>query len=188
MENYQILRLEQPRGPVFETVIRANFQVGNRAARALGINMDEMQGIVAYGLSDKLGNLGVPSDRTVRQWEFERFDYPEQMIKAGFVSVVEILPPLRTYLDFNGYGASMQQASLLDGPSSVPSQITQIVEPVAWLESLFKISLFIGAICLAGSILKGARNPPNQRYNPPPKHSHTRPLSLADRRNRYRRN
>lgn len=186
MENYQILRFEQPRGPVFGSVVRANFQVGNRAARALGVNIDEMQRIVAHGLSDKLGDLGVPSDRTIRQWESDRFDYPEQMIKAGFVSVSDILQPLRSSLNFNEYGASMQQASLFYGHSSIPPQITQRTESVAWFGGLCKLSLILGAICLAGSILKDALNPPTQHYSPPPNYSHPRPLSVADRRNRYR--
>ena len=187
MKNYPVVRLEQPRGPVFRTVIRANFQVGNRAARALDVKIDEMQGIVAHGLSDKLGDLGVPSDRTVRQWEHDWVDYPEQMIKAGIVGVSDILPALRIYLNFNGYGVSMQQASLPYGHSSVPSQITERMEPVTWLEGLYKISLLVSAICLVGSILKGAHNPPTQHYIPPPKYSHSRPLSIMDRGNRYRR-
>ena len=186
MENYQVLRLEQPRGPVFGTAIRANFQVGNRAARALGININEMRGIVARGLSDTLGDLGVPSERTIRHWESDRFDYPEQMIKAGMVNVSDILPPLKTYLDFDGYEASMQQPSSSYGDSATSSHVTQRKGPVAWLEGFCKISLFLGATWLVGSVLKDASNPHAQHHIVPPRRSRRRPLSVTDRRNRWR--
>ena len=98
MGKAQIAKMSQPRGPVFDPVVRANFQTCRRVRKDLPIKTGQIDGQVALGLGDKLGPNGVPSDRRVRSWIQEMPDYPERMIQAGIINESDIRSQLRPYL------------------------------------------------------------------------------------------
>jgi hypothetical protein len=93
-----VIRLEQPRGPVFDAVVRANYQLGRRMSKQLPIKAGEIDGQLAWGLAPRLEDKGVPSDRRVREWIKEMPDFPEKMIQSGIIRESDILPVVRPYL------------------------------------------------------------------------------------------
>ena len=101
--------MEQPRGPVFDAVVRANYQLGRRMGKALHVKAKEMDGRLAWGLGDGLGRNGVPSDRRVREWMAEMPDFPETMIWSGIINEIHILPWLRPYLTSGDSTARLEQ-------------------------------------------------------------------------------
>lgn len=174
MQNPRTVGLSQPRGPVFDVLVRANYQLGRRMAQRSSIKTSEADGRLARGLGEKLGRNGAPSDRMVRQWVQELPDYPERMVRAGMISNSDILPELRPFLD-SGTNADLTQApaagSSFNTRQPEPQREVGGINAESWLTSLLELGVFLGGIILACKVLEallpahqGWRNPGNPSW------------------------
>ncbi len=97
----------ESRGPWWSEEVKANFILGRRMAAKEGFNVGRVDAHVADVLSDKLGDYGMPHERTIRGWVQKDQDLPERMIE---LIEGEILPNLSRYLqrpDVRGDTAEM---------------------------------------------------------------------------------
>jgi hypothetical protein len=173
--------MEQPRGPVFDARVRANYHLARRMAKDQHVKIDEVDGRLARG-GDELGKNGVPSDRRVREWMAKMPDYPERMIQSGIITESHILPWLRPYLTSGDSTARLEQRNPIQsapghtqvrdsGPARKNSQGRSGGRGLLILAALL---LGVGLLQRRKPPLQPAPLPPGTRWLPPPVTSRVR--------------
>ena len=93
-----VARMES-RGPQFPAKIRANYQLGRRLRRANPtFSNRDVDSKLADQLDADLGRTGVPSPRTVSDWNKTQPDFPERAVRNGVIGAWDLLPIVRPFL------------------------------------------------------------------------------------------
>jgi hypothetical protein len=161
MSQHWIASMEQPRGPVFSSKVRANYQLAWRMARIEGVRRNDLLGQVSSGLAVEIANTGQPSERRIREWVHDYPGFPERMLGIGAISKGDILSGFHHYLQSWVSNASMGQEQ--------PRKVHREVGSESGISGLITTLLLAGAALALMAQVRRPRTGPR----PLPHHSGT---------------
>lgn len=98
MENGKLIAQMSSKGPWYNASVKANCILSRRCVRSGDYSLKDIQGQIAKHMESSLGKYGLPSERTVREWEKKTSDFPNRALTDGVIGLQDIAPPLRRYL------------------------------------------------------------------------------------------